>query len=174
MPVLLVRHARAKSRQRWEGDDLARPLTKAGRTQARALVGVVGRYSPTRVLSSPSLRCVQTVEPLAAKLSLPVETHHALAEGSISDTLMLVRQEAGASAVLCTHGDVIPEVLHGLNGQEGLDVPRDPPCAKGSTWVLEAGSQGFTSALYIDAPDPGSSPELVAPGPGSNPDLVLG
>ena len=37
MSIFVVRHAKAGSRDSWDGDDLLRPLTKAGRRQAEAV-----------------------------------------------------------------------------------------------------------------------------------------
>ena len=80
-----------------------------------------------RVLTSPYTRCRQSVEPLAAALGLPVEERSELAEGSTGvDVEALTRELGAATAVLCTHGDVIGEVL----GEEP---------EKGSTWVLDGG-----------------------------------
>jgi phosphohistidine phosphatase SixA len=80
-----------------------------------------------RVLTSPYTRCRQSVEPLAATLDLPVEERSELAEGSTrADVHALAKELGAATAVLCTHGDVIGEVL----GEEP---------EKGSTWVLDGG-----------------------------------
>lgn len=65
-----------------------------------------------RVLSSPYRRCIQTVEPLAAALGVPVETDERLAEGAGSAGLALLEEDG---VVACTHGDVITELVgHGL------------------------------------------------------------
>ena len=116
MAVLLVRHAEAGDRDRWEGPDEERPVSAEGRQQAEALTGTLAAYEITRVLSSPYLRCMQTVEPLAAARGIPVEPSDDLAEGWGSVALERVRSllEGDAHTVLCTHGDVVEEVLDGL------------------------------------------------------------
>ena len=64
----LVRHAKAGSRERWTAPDRDRPLTAAGRVQAAALTRLL--QATTRVVSSsPYLRCVETVAPLAEALA---------------------------------------------------------------------------------------------------------
>lgn len=124
--VFLVRHARAGERARWSGDDRIRPLDGHGRRQADALVAPLGGYAIERLVSSPYLRCVQTLEPLAARLGLPVEHDAALAEGvSAEDALGLVRRLGPGPIVLCTHGDVV----------EAL-VGEAAPKKKGATWLL--------------------------------------
>jgi broad specificity phosphatase PhoE len=154
MAVLLVRHAHAGDRDRWEGDDDLRPLSTKGQKQALRLVDLLADRPVTRVLSSPSLRCVQTVEPLADERGLEVEPSDALAEGVGPDTVVgLARRVAGQAAVLCTHGDVIPTLLDALVDTDGLVLGDGYPCAKGSTWVLEVDEHGrFVAARYLPPP----------------------
>ena len=76
MTVYLVRHARAGRRSAWKGDDRLRPLSKVGRRQAAALVDLLVEVSGDReieeILSSPYVRCRQSVDPLAKRLGLKV------------------------------------------------------------------------------------------------------
>ena len=143
MTVLLVRHAVAKARSRWREDDDLRPLTARGRTQAEGLVRQLAPYRHiTDVRSSPSIRCIETITPLANKRGLDIVTDKALAEGNGSRAVHLVRRllHARVNAVLCSHGDVIPEVVEAL----GFDCEWN---AKGSTWVFTRGR-----ALYLEPP----------------------
>src|SRR5262249_55413614 len=64
-PVYLVRHAKAGSREQWRADDDLRPLTTKGWRQAEGLVEAFADRPLASILSSPAVRCVQTVEPLA-------------------------------------------------------------------------------------------------------------
>src|SRR5437762_13021626 len=124
MAWLLVRHGRAGSRKGWEGPDLERPLSKKGRRQADGLVEMVEPYGVKRILSSPYVRCSQTVGPLAEALGLEIEVRSELAEGApVHDAVELVRQHVGTTAVFCTHGDIVPAVLEALARQEGLELP---------------------------------------------------
>ena len=61
----MVRHAKAGSRSHWTGDDRLRPLGKKGFKQADRLVSILEPFPISALFSSPFLRCVQTVEPLA-------------------------------------------------------------------------------------------------------------
>jgi phosphohistidine phosphatase SixA len=135
MAVLLVRHAKAGNRETWDGPDDLRPLTAKGEAQADALVDLLAPFDVVRVLSSPYLRCSQTVAPLAAARGLVVEPADDLAEGHGAAGRALVRSLLAkpGDAVLCTHGDVVEEVL------DDLDVHRDGWTRKGATWVLEEG-----------------------------------
>jgi 8-oxo-dGTP diphosphatase len=175
LSVYVVRHAKAGDRSKWTGPDELRPVSDKGKRQAEALAdlladqsgsaGTAGRAGSARrarragsgirrIMSSPFLRCVQTVEPLAARLGLEVETDDALAEGAGEDEVVdLVRKVASENPVLCSHGDVIPTLLDALARRDGLRLPKNYPCAKGSTWVLDQDEEGrFVSAIYLPAP----------------------
>lgn len=107
-------------------------------------------YAPQRIISSPYTRCLQTVSPLASRLGLTVEESEQLAEGAwASDTLRLVRALADEKVALCTHGDVIPDILVALSDEDRLDLGRRPRQAKGSVWVLDAARGRFTRASYL-------------------------
>jgi phosphohistidine phosphatase SixA len=140
MTVLLVRHARA-GHSTAAPDDHLRPLDKRGRRQAEKLVDALAAYEVRHILTSPYVRCRQTVEPLAAALGLPVDERPELAEGSTADdVLRLVRSLDRGTAVLCTHGDVVVELL----GEESK---------KGSTWVLEeTPDSGLARREYLPPP----------------------
>lgn len=136
MAVLLVRHAEAGDRDRWEGPDHVRPLSQEGEAQAEGLVDVLGPFAVGRVMSSPYVRCMQTVEPLAAARGLTVEGRDDLAEGGGEAGLRLVRRliDGQEDVALCTHGDVMEAVL------DGLGVARSGETEKGATWALEPGA----------------------------------
>lgn len=103
MTSVLLRHAAAGDREHWDGDDFHRPLNARGRREAEALVALLSPFGVRRVVSSPYVRCAQTVEPLAAALGLPLELDDRLAEGEGSAALELLEEDG---VVLCTHGDV--------------------------------------------------------------------
>lgn len=136
--VLLVRHAKAGDRARWTGDDRVRPLEERGRRQARAMVAPLAGYAVARLVSSPYVRCVQTLEPLSAHLGLPVEAEPAIAEGApVEKARALIGRLGPGPVVLCTHGDVM-EALVG----EG------EPKKKGSTWILARRDRAIQPVRY--------------------------
>lgn len=149
MPLLLIRHAHAGSRNDADGNDWARRLSNKGSRQAERLVDACEGYAPQRIVSSPSVRCLQTVEPLARALQLKIEEDEALAEGSGLAALDLVRKLANEKVAVCTHGDVIPEILVALADEDHLDLGPRPRQAKGSVWVLEAEDGRFVKATYL-------------------------
>ncbi len=151
MAGYVVRHAKAGDRSDWEGDDRLRPLTRSGEKQAEALADVLGKESIDKILSSGYVRCVQTVEPLAIRRKLPVETVRELEEGAGGESVIrLVEQFKGLNVVLCTHGDVVEELLECLIAR-GL-VPRARArMEKGSTWLLDEKEGKITGATYLPA-----------------------
>lgn len=108
---MLLRHASAGDRRHWSGPDRERPLDDKGVEQARLLVEPLAALGVTAIVSSPYVRCTQTVEPLALELELEIERSDALAEGAPRDAALRLAEAAGPGAVLCTHGDVIEAVL---------------------------------------------------------------
>ena len=158
MVVLLVRHAVAVSRLAWAGDDTLRPLDERGRRQAGALVQQLSDFLVGRVLSSPTARCVATVEPLASARGLSVTSEEDLFEGHGAEALALVRSllttgddADGRAVVLCSHGDVLPEIVDALE-REGAELGKRRRCQKGSVWVFRRDRDGHTAGAYMAPP----------------------
>jgi broad specificity phosphatase PhoE len=101
---VLLRHASAGDREAWAAPDALRPLDERGRRQAAELVPLLLELGVERVVSSPYVRCVQTVEPLAAALGVELEEDERLAEGEGGAAADLIAEHG---VVACTHGDVI-------------------------------------------------------------------
>jgi 8-oxo-dGTP diphosphatase len=155
MSVYLVRHGDAKSRSSWPEADHLRPLTKKGERQARGLITLYDSTNIRRVLSSPAVRCMTTVGPLAAKMGVEVQESKALAEGAdVSAAYKLLRDRADAKgdSVLCAHGDLIPELLRAA-ARDGLKLRDEARWAKGSTWLIGWDHGRFTEARYLPAPE---------------------
>jgi 8-oxo-dGTP diphosphatase len=152
-PAYFVRHAKAGSRSAWTEDDRLRPLSKAGRRQADALVVAFRGLDVDRVVSSPFVRCVQTVRPLALDRGLPVETSEGLAEGAPPDqALSLLDEAARTPTVFCAHGDVIPAVVLHL-AERGAELEGEREWKKGSVWALERRDGRVVRARYLAPPD---------------------
>jgi broad specificity phosphatase PhoE len=134
--VYLVRHGHAGPKARWEGLDAARPLSAQGRKEALGLIERLRPYPLGRILSSPTERCLQTVQPLAGRLGRPVEPNQALGtDGSGAAVVALLRDPALEEAVLCTHGEIIGEVFDELQ-KAGIELSDPPRWPKGCTWIL--------------------------------------
>lgn len=150
--LYVVRHADAGTRGRDDGPDELRPLSKRGRAQADALRDLLADAGIQRLVSSPYRRCVDTLQPLAEHLGLVVEPDPRLAEGrGFSGALELADELRHAPAAICSHGDVIPDLLEALvrRGTTFKDEPRWP---KASTWVLTRDGDGFSKARFLPPP----------------------
>lgn len=152
MTLYLIRHAHAGDRHSWKDEDRLRPLSPVGQEQALALVEMLGARGLDRVLSGPAVRCTETVEPLARAIGCHLEVVRELLEGS--DPTGVIRiLEAGAAEnmALCTHGDLIPEVIELLR-RRGTEITGETGNSKGSWWEIEPGTNGFRSATYHPRP----------------------
>lgn len=161
--VVLLRHGSAGKRRSWEGDDRARPLDRHGLAQAAALpahLRAVLRPAPL-VLTSPFVRCVTTVEPLAVALAGELRTDDRLAEvlppfrsddgwpdaAWLGGRAVAALDEAcagtDADVVVCSHGEVLPALLAALAAREGFAVPAALDLSrkrlpKGGAWLLRS------------------------------------
>jgi len=148
----VVRHAKAGSRGDWTGDDRKRPISPKGERQAARIVEQFQKVAVTAVYSSPYLRCVQTVEPLAKSRKLEVQQSADLAEGRGVTGLYVFFNNADLDdVVLCTHGDIVWELVEDLANRRVLPAFREQ-FEKGSTWVVDVEEGTPVSARYIAAP----------------------
>ena len=136
MALYLVRHAKAGQRDRWDGPDHLRPLTKAGRAQSQSLAAWLANEPISRLLSSPYVRCVQTLEPLAEKLELEIEITEHLSEAIHFKPALDLLSILPDHSVLCSHGDLIPDIMEALT-RAGTVIDGPADWRKGSTWVLQ-------------------------------------
>jgi 8-oxo-dGTP diphosphatase len=150
--LFLVRHAAAGDRTAWTDDDRLRPLTGKGAAQAKGIAGWLKDRDIERIITSPYVRCLQTVEPLAHKLGIEMELDESLAEAAGGKAArQLVGELAGTNAVLCSHGDVIPALLDWMV-RRGMELRSPFDCKKGSTWEVAVTAGEFTSARYWPPP----------------------
>lgn len=154
-PIVVLRHAKAVPRDEWDGADAARPLTARGTKQAAAIVGPLRAFGVRKIISSDAVRCVTTVTPLAAALGKEVTRtsligQDAWEEGkSDARTVIGKRVRARKPAVLCSHGPVLPDLLHEL----ALATGTLRGSYLGSASALEVGA---FSVVHLSRTNPGS------------------
>ena len=169
VPLILVRHASAGRKADWSGPDCLRPLDAAGVAAARVLASLMACFAPAaRVISSPALRCTDTVRPYAAGFSGTVETEPCLSpygpstdfssRTGLADSLRRLLSRLLTErrpAVLCLHRENLPDVLAEACSVLGAPtaVPADPALPKGGFWVAHASVGGIAGA---------SRPELAS------------
>ncbi|MFK3980175.1 NUDIX domain-containing protein [Micromonospora sp. NPDC050397] len=139
--LALFRHARAGNRATWSGPDTARPLDPTGVAQARQVAELGALIRPDGLRSATARRCVQTLEPLAARLDLPIEVDsdfdepkpgQDVAECALAGAARLAElAAAGVATVVCGQGKVIPGALEHLTG-----TPADYRTPKAGGWLL--------------------------------------
>ena len=122
--LIVLRHAKAKPRDSWSGDDLDRPLDGVGAAQAKNLTPMLSAYGVRRVISSPAVRCTQTVEPFAHDISTFLEIDDRLSEDTRfadvnrSVSAMLDRKKP---VVVCTHRPTLPWIFDAV-GADAVDL----------------------------------------------------
>ena len=150
--LYVVRHAKAGVRAVWTAPDHERPLTRRGRKQARRLVERFQGLEIERILSSPFLRCIQTVEPLGEARGLPVEAAPELSEGANVDELLRALDSfSDRPTVVCGHGTEIERMIDRLE-RDGATIEGARGIAKGSVWVLDRDGGRVVAAHYLPAP----------------------
>jgi 8-oxo-dGTP pyrophosphatase MutT (NUDIX family) len=159
--VVLVRHAKAGSRNQWEGDDALRPLSGSGQEQARHLGPLLHLFGPDRLISAPPLRCRDTLAPLGGQLGMTITDEPLFGEAAYWDdpTAALARLRELADVpgvtVVCSQGGVIPGLVGALATSAqlpGVD-PDDLRAKKGSTWLLTFGAdRALRAADYYERP----------------------
>jgi len=152
MSIFLVRHAKAGKRSHWDREDALRPLDDAGRRQAAALADRLSEYDPVALVSSPAVRCRETLEPLAERCGLVVVSEPKLYEELPYEIALDYVMGVADRTVLCSHGDVIPAIVDALRA-DGMRVQGTAQWGKASVWVLQREAQRFVEALAWPPPE---------------------
>lgn len=127
-PIVIVRHGKAVPATNWDGPDSQRPLLHRGHEQAGNIAGGLAAFQPATVYTSTATRCIQTVTPLVTKSGIQVKESRKLSQeqwtssGENARTVIERRLAKGKAVVLCSHGPVIPQLVHELVEQTGAEV----------------------------------------------------
>lgn len=154
-PLVILRHASAGEKADWHDADELRPLDAAGRAEAVRLAGLLHAYGPARLISSATARCLETVLPYARRTGASIETDPAFtvgetAAGQARDRLLALVDE-GVPTIVCTHGEVVSELVEGLCKEMGREVPDDPGLRKSEFWAAHL-ADGAMPALERHTP----------------------
>ena len=166
VPLILVRHASAGRKADWRGNDDSRPLDAQGAADAHLLARLLACFAPTaRVISSPALRCTETMRPFAAGFGGSVEAEARLAPHARSAGFSSRTDQADAfrrllgdlvaerrPAALCLHRENLPQALAAVCSALGAPdaVPADASLPKGGFWVAHAGARELAGLERYD------------------------
>ncbi|GAA4078710.1 NUDIX hydrolase [Actinomadura miaoliensis] len=160
-PLVILRHATAGEKSEWNGPDELRHLDEPGRAQAGTLADLLFAYGPGRLVSSATARCVETLLPYARRTGSEVVTDRAFTVGvtdagrACARLLDLAVATEGTPApeplVVCTHGEIVSELITFLCRELGEKEPDDPALDKGAFW-----------AVHVSASGDGTTPTLAA------------
>lgn len=129
--IILLRHAKAQDPAKFKGSDQKRPLIARGREQALDIAPRVAAFGPKKLVSSVSLRCVETIEPLSQLIGKDVLLVKEISQHAFVDehpalrALVGKRIRKGKTSVLCSHGPVLPEILRELALATGASLVTD-------------------------------------------------
>ena len=129
--MVLLRHAKAQDPAKFVGPDQERPLTSRGRQQAVQIAPSLAAFGPKKLISSVSVRCEETIAPLADILDKDVQFVSEISQHAFVDDHPAVRAlvgkriRKGKTSVLCSHGPVLPEILRELALATGTPLLTD-------------------------------------------------
>ncbi|NGP07373.1 GNAT family N-acetyltransferase [Rhodococcus sp. 14C212] len=177
--LVLARHAHAGSKKLWTGDDADRPLSPLGWDQACNLVTALDGVELHTLLSSPTARCRQTLEPLAAVRGLSIDEHRLLApEAPIEQLFDLVTARGLDEVVLCTHGEVLTALAALARTKGATPLPPAGGTEKGAAWLIDRRAPATGHLRYLppvpqsDGDGSDFGPVVIRPlAPGDEPEV---
>jgi 8-oxo-dGTP pyrophosphatase MutT (NUDIX family)/phosphohistidine phosphatase SixA len=194
VPLILLRHSKALSKNGWQRSDGARPLDASGRSDAKALADLLACFAPRpRLISSTAVRCADTLRPLSqltgeqvraeAVLYVHSQSSPAGAGDPGSGITALVREviASGQPAVICAHREnlrllqeaALAALAGHSAGDDGDGVPGHTVAELPREWKETLPTSGFwvlNVAPLPPAPDPGpAAPAPPGPVPPSAP-----
>lgn len=120
VPLVILRHAKARSRATWKDGEASRPLLTEGNAQAEALPKLLKAFGAKLVFSSPWTRCLSTIAPYAQRTKVKVKTQPEFTEAANDKKPMQTKAaleaivSLGKPAVICTHRPVLPTMIETL------------------------------------------------------------
>ena len=130
-PIIALRHGKAVPPGSWDGPDSTRPLMHRGLEQSESVAPAIAAWAPRKLISSTAVRCIATIEPVAALTGVLIKRSVSISQDAYEDGTSRVRKvvrkrlEKREAVVLCSHGPVLPEIIDEIAGATGtpLDAP---------------------------------------------------
>ncbi|WP_323959154.1 NUDIX domain-containing protein [Arthrobacter sp. JZ12] len=160
-PLIIVRHAKAKPRSSWTRAEGERPLAATGRRQALAVSKLLQAWSPDRIVSSPWIRCVQTIMPYVKESGARLKLVDAITERDAARKPDRARGAVGklfdrrVPVALCTHRPVLPLVLDVLRAHMPMRLANalpttDPYLAPGEAIICQVSSKNHGRVVSVE------------------------
>jgi 8-oxo-dGTP pyrophosphatase MutT (NUDIX family) len=154
--IYVIRHTEAGDRDKWREPDELRPTSKTGRKQALKLWASLKDVPFTRLVSSPFIRCIQTLEPFSDALGIDITIARELAEGEpvAGAEAWALAAAADGPAALSTHGDIVQGLVQTLRarGVPVVDGDGEAASPKGSVWRLDVVDGKVRELAYVPPP----------------------
>ena len=153
--IIALRHGKAVPHEDWDGADAERPLQPRGQRQAESVARAIAAFRPRKLVSSTAVRCSETIAPLAERTGLRVSRTDAISQdayrpdGGEVETVVRKRLERATTAVLCSHGPVLPQIVTAV--AIATNTPADALLRRAA--LLGTGEY---AVLHVAADDPAS------------------
>ncbi|WP_342779830.1 NUDIX hydrolase [Lacisediminihabitans profunda] len=155
-PIIALRHGKAVPPASWDGPDSTRPLLHRGLEQSESVAPAIAAWGPKKLISSTAVRCLATIEPVAALTGLLVKRSVSISQDAYEDGTSRVRKvvrkrlQRREAVVLCSHGPVLPEIIDAIADATG--TPLDAPLRRAG---MLATSEFTVLHLSVEQPDGG-------------------
>ena len=156
-PFILLRHAKAITRDEWQGDDDDRPLDSLGQNQAKRLLSIYQVYNIEQIHTSDAVRCYDTVNPMVKGLGIKLEVTGKLGENAYKKdkekafdyAKELIKEDA--RILLCSHNPILPKMLNRLTKKSDVDAD-EGKLSPADGWVIHRSGKEIIQIDRIDAP----------------------
>jgi 8-oxo-dGTP diphosphatase len=156
-PLVLLRHAKAVTRDEWQGEDDDRPLDSYGQNQAKRLLAMYQVFNLEQIHSSDAVRCYDTVVAIAKGLNIKLEVTGKLSESTFkkdkekafdyAKDLMKLNE----SILLCSHNPILPKMLNKLTKKSEVDAD-EGKLLPADGWVIHRIGKEVIQIDRIDSP----------------------
>ena len=156
-PLILLRHAKAVTRDEWQGEDDDRPLDSYGQNQAKRLLAMYQVFNLEQIHSSDAVRCYDTVVAIAKGLNIKLEVTGKLSESTFKKDKEKAFDYAkdliklNESVLLCSHNPILPKMLNKLTKKSEVDAD-EGKLLPADGWVIHRIGKEVIQIDRIDSP----------------------
>lgn len=156
-PFILLRHAKAITRDEWQGEDDDRPLSSSGQNQAMRLLSTYQVFNIDQIHSSDAVRCYDTVKSMAKGLDIKLEVSSKLSENTYKKdkekafdyVSELIKEDK--RILICSHNPILPKMLNKLTKKSEIEADEDK-LSPADGWVIHRSGKEIIQIDRLDAP----------------------